>query len=371
MNDASNFHRAAMEAAEKAELARLAGDFHAADEGFRNAYEREAKAAALVANSYELEPTRSVLLRSAASLALECKEIREAERLVTQALSGYPPEEIAAELRDLLEQVYFARHLELREVTLQPNEFQLSIAGPAVGFGIASTSDFIDRLNRVESMLYRTAERKTGRPFRERGRIKGRFREALQMYISVPRAASFAVSIRFGTSSQLSLPGMDSSVEVINEILDCLELFNQQKVEPLQQRIADQAYYRNFIELARKIAPDGKEIVTVGLTSLTPGRERRVALSSPREGTDPFKSVITRDEHAERKTIRGTLKYADHRKEEAPEIRLIDEEGKSHRVQVPAGMMTDIVRPLWEYEVIVSGVCQRGVILLESIDRAG
>jgi hypothetical protein len=35
--------------------------------------------------------------------------LREAERLIAVALSGDPPDEIAEELRDLLEQVYFDR----------------------------------------------------------------------------------------------------------------------------------------------------------------------------------------------------------------------------------------------------------------------
>jgi hypothetical protein len=47
------------------------------------------------------------LHRSAAALALECGVLREAERLIAAALSGDPPNEIAEELRDLLEQVYF------------------------------------------------------------------------------------------------------------------------------------------------------------------------------------------------------------------------------------------------------------------------
>jgi hypothetical protein len=360
-----------MESAEQAELARLRGDARAAREALQEAFTNEARAAAVLAPRFDLEPSRSVVLRSAASLALECRETREAERLISQALSGDPPEEIAIELRDLLEQVYFARHLELHDLTLQPNEFQLSLAGPAVGFGIASTSDFIDRVNHVESLLYRTAERKTGQPFRERGRVKGKLYEAFQLFISVPRAASFAVSIRLGTSSQLALPGMDSSVEVINEIMDCLELFNERKAAALQRRITDQAYYRNFVALANKIAPDGDEIVTVGLTSLSATQERRLALSTPRKETHDMALPSPEEPRVQRITVRGTLKYADHRKEDAPEIRLIDAEGKSYRVQVPAGMMTDIVRPLWEDEVIVTGVSRRAVIVLESIDRAG
>ncbi|HEX5271222.1 MAG TPA: hypothetical protein VFW33_12065, partial [Gemmataceae bacterium] len=65
--------------------------------------------AALAASDPSLEPTRSVLHRSAASLALECGEYREAERLIATALAGSPPETIAEELRDLLHRVYFDR----------------------------------------------------------------------------------------------------------------------------------------------------------------------------------------------------------------------------------------------------------------------
>jgi hypothetical protein len=50
----------------------------------------------------DFEPTRSVLHRSAASLAVECCQLREAERLIGRALAGNPPPDIADELRDLL-----------------------------------------------------------------------------------------------------------------------------------------------------------------------------------------------------------------------------------------------------------------------------
>jgi hypothetical protein len=43
-----------------------------------------------------------VLHRSAASLAVECLQLREAERLIGRALAGNPSPDIADELRDLL-----------------------------------------------------------------------------------------------------------------------------------------------------------------------------------------------------------------------------------------------------------------------------
>jgi hypothetical protein len=64
----------------------------------------------IAADQLDLEPTRSVLHHSAATLALECNELREAERLISRALSGFPPIDIAEELRNLLiEEIYSHR----------------------------------------------------------------------------------------------------------------------------------------------------------------------------------------------------------------------------------------------------------------------
>jgi hypothetical protein len=76
----------------------------------RAAFGKERAAADWVANQLDLEPTRAVLRRSAAVLALECSELREAERLIGRALAGNPPDDIANELRDLLlEEIYSQR----------------------------------------------------------------------------------------------------------------------------------------------------------------------------------------------------------------------------------------------------------------------
>ena len=109
MNGASDLHHQAMQLADEADRLRRQGDGAAAGQLLRQAFEKERQAAEQTSSDVRLEPTRSVLHRSAASLALECGDYREAERLIAVALSGEPPDEIADELRDLLEQVYFDR----------------------------------------------------------------------------------------------------------------------------------------------------------------------------------------------------------------------------------------------------------------------
>ncbi len=111
MNGTQELHRGAMELAEKAALSRFQGDAAKAAQLTLAAFELERDAALSIAGQVDLEPTRSVLLRSAASLALECHQPHEAKRLILRALAGEPPSEIATELRDLLEQVRSQKRL--------------------------------------------------------------------------------------------------------------------------------------------------------------------------------------------------------------------------------------------------------------------
>jgi hypothetical protein len=95
-------HLRAMEHVDKALAARQRGDTTAFAQNFAEAFRLEKQAAEAMVPYLDVEPTRSVLLRSAASLALECKRNEEAERLACLGLSGKPPAEIRAELRDVL-----------------------------------------------------------------------------------------------------------------------------------------------------------------------------------------------------------------------------------------------------------------------------
>lgn len=114
MNSVADDHDRAMEMADRALEARRQGDEEQARAYFRDAFAFERRAAERIAPDLTAEPSRSVLHRSAAALAVECGEAREAERLIAIALTGNPPEEIAEELRDLWQQVY----RELRRVSL-------------------------------------------------------------------------------------------------------------------------------------------------------------------------------------------------------------------------------------------------------------
>lgn len=370
----TRLHRRAIELADEATIALQGGDHDSFIELTQSALESEAAAARLLDDALDFEPTRSVLYRSAASFALELGDYRQAEQLVGAALAGEPPEEIANELRDLLEDVYFSRHLSIRGIALGRDEFQMSIAGAGIGFGIAPTELFLGRVRDMETLIYRTAERKLDREFRERGRRKKSLTEELELYISVPRAASLAVTFRLGRSEQLRFPELDLASDVLDDLLDCIELLNQGDTPALRERIPDDPYYKNFVGLATKLAPDGTAVQSVGFTMPTPTGERLVAISTPRsrirELIEEDASAIQPSPPSEVLEIRGVLLEADATNEQAGKIEIVSEGDKRHRVQVPRGMMSDIVKP-WFEETVIARVRRKGrEMLLETIDLA-
>jgi predicted dinucleotide-binding enzyme len=124
MSQIQELHQQAMDLAEMVQVAKLRGNHTQAEQLSRQALEKELRAAELVASDLEAEPTRSVLHRSAATLAIDCGEIHTAERLIAIALSGNPPQEIAEELKDLFVQINLQKYFERRGIAFDEVKLQ-------------------------------------------------------------------------------------------------------------------------------------------------------------------------------------------------------------------------------------------------------
>ncbi|MEH2389638.1 MAG: hypothetical protein V7K14_28535 [Nostoc sp.] len=124
MSQIQELHKQAMDLAEAAFTAKLRGDLKQANEVSRQAFDKESQAAALIANQLDAEPTRSVLHRSAATLAIDCGELQAAERLIAIALSGNPPQDIAQELKDLFIKINLRPYLERHGLTFDEEKLR-------------------------------------------------------------------------------------------------------------------------------------------------------------------------------------------------------------------------------------------------------
>lgn len=94
-----------MESFEASLVARQAGDEALVRKLLAEALRFESAAADSVVGDTSLEPTRSILQRSAASIALQMFDTKTAKRYVDAGLQGKPPEEIREELRILSDQI--------------------------------------------------------------------------------------------------------------------------------------------------------------------------------------------------------------------------------------------------------------------------
>lgn len=107
MKDILKLHNEAMDLALQGDMAVQSGkETSESLDFYMQAFEKEREAALLADFMQNPEPGLSILYRSAASLAMQCGKYREGEQLIAKALSGNPTDEIARELRELLQEIY-------------------------------------------------------------------------------------------------------------------------------------------------------------------------------------------------------------------------------------------------------------------------
>lgn len=340
-------HREAMMLAQEAIVFRELGNETEAISLFRKAFELEKEAALKLLTEFDAEPTRGILFRSAATLAMDCGEYREAEQLVNHGLAGNISDEMADELRDLYEDINMGRHLKLGEVELSSSEIQMSLSGNEVGYGIINSNEFIGRYKKFELLAFRTAERKAGKPYRTGGKTQSDIKDSFQTFLTVPRAASFAVTIRLGRSQGVQLDAFEGNViqKVIDEIMEGIKLVNDGEEESLQERIKDENYLQNFISLTKAIAPDGDRVTQVGFTVKRGGQE--VSLGLVRSRKDISGLVGNKEFEEDSFTVEGTLRVADANKNT---VEIYESSGKRYKLDVPEGL-NDIVKEYWDTEV--------------------
>ena len=350
-------HDEAMMIADDADLLKRQGKFSEAQELFSSAFDKE-REAALAAISSDIEDlSTNVLLKSAAFLGFDAGYIRESEQLVGLALSRNIPEEIAEEMRDLLENIHFARHLRLNGVALSDNEVQIVVAGNGVAHGMAREDDVNERINTFKRMAVRTAERNKGRRFRTRGQPAKDIRDICTSYLSTPRAASFAITMRIGKTQENTIESFQGGANaIIEDIATNLSLVNKGDLSGLKGRIKDQSYLENFVSLAKEFAPDGERVNLVGLTFYKEGREFPVQLTTPKAKYRDFVSSITDEDGSQpqgeesitKQLLTGVLFAAD---SQSFDVHLQIRE-KRVKISVPEGL-TEIVRKYFDTEVSV------------------
>ncbi len=375
MSEVEILHNKAMDFAEGAFIAKKRGEDLKAVELFKQALHHECKAANSLSIDINNEPTRSILFRSSASLAQNSNEFDLAERLIANGLAGFPPHEIKEELKNLYEDVNFMRHLSIKGISLTKDQWVMSLSGNSTRFGGTAADQLMMRVDRISSLFYRTVERLLNRPYRFQGGVSKEIKEGYGLYINAFVPGSFSVSFQVGRPNpQLKIfpdfvPLKPS--DVIDEIFNCFELFEEDKPEELKEKIEDEMYHDNFVGLAKQMAPDGEDIKLVGFNSIIEGKERPVALRKKRREIQISNEIVESQTAiiSDKLILAGTLMHANTPKTgNFGSVKLWNQKDKSTKnISVPIAIMKDVVQPFYEENVVIQGHKKGNKIYLDEI----
>jgi len=362
-------HQKAMAFAEEAFLAQQRKDWEAVQRLSQLAYQYEIQAVSMFERSTTNEPVRSILYKSAAALALQANMLTEAEKAVCEGLLGFPPHDIAIELREILDQLNFERHLIVKEYELSHEEFQISLQGPETGSGIIATELFTSRMSALEKIAWRTTERKLNRPFRKGGAPAFSIQEKCDLYLAATRPNCFAAIIKIALHQQL--PGISLAQDIVKDIVSCFDSFVNDDEDGLKEIIPDQEYFQNFVGLATQLAPDGKRLSFVGISANINGHEKKVRITKPgREHAISKKTSAPQEFQtpSEAVTFRGILGFADSFDSKSIKIQL--DNGTKIKIRVPIALMEDVVRPYYNQTVEIECVKDNNNYVLINIASA-
>ena len=232
MSSVRTLHNRAMDLVDRAFQEKARGNSEPSLALFRDALQSELAAIRQLPEQSGL--SWSVLIRSAATIALDCEDYRMAEKLASTALAGDPHPEVEEEIRDVWERANFHRHLEFSGVALGSTEVQLSLVGSAAAGGMVDLSELLIRADSFQKLVYRIAQRRIFQEYRSR--IPNEVRAGYGAFAAAPTAGSFAIAIRLAhTREQSSFPGMLGTEEVIGEFLDLLELADGSREEEIRR----------------------------------------------------------------------------------------------------------------------------------------
>ena len=351
-----NLHEEAMERVDDADLARKRGEDAVYREHLRVAYELESKAARLI-ESEESEPTRSILHRSAASLAFRCGDYDAAERLFCRAMLGKPPEDMKDELREVYDYVRFSRQLAGNGVWLDEDQILLSLQGDLVGPSSLSPAPVFERIKVLERILQRTVSRLNSMSFT--ANVPKSISAQYKLFVAGLSDDSARIRLKIGRPLEPLLQGLGKFDDIFNGVLDHFALLGNAEYETLQQRLPEPAYYRNFVGLAKRIAPDGKSVSSVGLQARVGSGMRTITLDTNQSEMSSIPMPIDdnveqplelKDEKREQD---GVIKFANALSDN--QVKLVAENNTTWTITVPQGLMRDVVQEYFDESVRITG----------------
>lgn len=358
MTSVRELHQAAMRLSDEAEsfgqdAARQRELREAATRGERLALETF-----LLSPKHRSEPTRSVLARSLAALALRCDDLATAEWACHVGLAGDPDDFIADQLRSMMGRASFHRHLEVRGQKLSPSTIGCSMYGRFAEAGFAPLDEVYRRLRQTDRFIARGAEELEGYEFnKNRSEPPAIVRKKYESFLSAATNSSYGFVIRLAHPSNEAFEFEDDPpARLAARVTELLQAFQASGPDGLAPVVQDDAYRRFYATAIRDLLPDGDAVQQVTFSANVHGEHKTIPLTQTRSHylpkvepapDGPTSSTTTRSDIPT--TLRGVLKMGD---ADEGKVRITHDGGKPLVLTIEAGL-DEAVRNYFDREVTV------------------
>ena len=284
--------------------------------------------------------TYATMHQGAANIALECREYALAELFAAKSLARGPGRELANQLKDTIAKADHERNLRSIADSLEQDEVKMNLHGRNLVKGRIAYAEFSKRMEAVESLFKQVIEI----PSRQ-----------YTLQISPPTIGSFAVNVNLAHSSVMpgSFEKLDPISAYMDKFMENVRLMDGVTTLTLREKFKDTKKREQFLEIARTIAPDGRNISHIGFARAhVDAKERSVSFQTPAVRL-PSLSDISEMLVPKERIIYGRLLYADGRFEDSNQIRIINCNGTYNVTLRETGQLNDIVEEMWAGEVRV------------------
>ncbi|MGD0283427.1 MAG: hypothetical protein ABSB95_13815 [Dissulfurispiraceae bacterium] len=368
-------HREAEDLSAAAAIARAQGRREEAVE----LYSRAAKAeeAALSEVSRDKARTRSILSLSLASFLYKAELLDAAEIKIFQLLGDGSLEEWAdRQLRELLQVVSDEKMLVMALRRRYSGEtITVALRGGEIGQGTGPLDLILEKAAGFQSLLYRFAEWVGKYPLRLRGNPPKDLMEFIQARASEPALGSYRIEIRLTEPLQMEM--FESSrvqPQAVSDIMfEFFTKLTEGPPEKLEELVPQSDYRKAFLQLTRNLTPAGRRLKEIGIYRQHQSKIQSVFLTDalPRKIQEAFPRK-EKDSQEPRIKLNGVLR-ALHLDKNWLEITRKD--GERIRCDTVHDMLDDVVGPMVNREVIVSGAIRprRGGVkrlIVEEIELA-
>jgi len=358
----------------EAEMARRMGETSRAEDLYRQAAGQET--AALNALGGDSQRTRGITAVSAVALWYKGRGYSAAEQLAHYCFAaGRLPQFATAQLRELLELIWAAEAAEKAGIRFVTGDVLVSVRGGQVIHGGAPLDLIVQKVEGIQTVLFRTVEMLLARPFRKRGGPPTDIQSMFRPWLFQAPVGSYQFAVRMEEPKQTELwdigrPRVESVTETFFKVLGATST----NLEELSAVVPDTQYRAAFLNLSRNLAPTGKTFDRL---------EVRDA-SAPKSPTVTFVSAARQDLNAalrklrprasagegEQVVIRGVLRGVQLDKDWL-EVTAPDPpfgQAEHIRIDEAGDVLDDVVGPMVNKKVVVTAVHRGSKILYRDIE---